>query len=341
MTDPIEEGGVPGAAIATARDWVVRLASKDLTPKELQRFKAWLDEAPAHRDAFETERRFWHRLEGLKAASGPQTWAEDAPDEAAARARLRPRAAHHPTARRRRRSLAVGGALAAGLALFMVADDITVALLADYQTAEGAQQKVVLPDGSTAFLNTDSAIRIVYDAGERRIDLLQGEAFFEVVADRARPFRVAAAGGVTQAVGTAFVVRATDTETRVAVTHGRVEVRSPNAAEDPAATVRLHRGQATRYAEDGRPQAARTARAAELAPWRSGTIRIDDLPLDQALAELDRYRVGHVVLLADSTRLRSVSGAFDIDGIDAAIAGLAAIHGLKVTVLTDYLVILR
>lgn len=336
MTDPIEEVGVPGAMIAKARDWVVRLASKDLTPEELQRFKAWLEEAPAHRDAFETERRFWHRLEGLKAASGPQTWAEHSPGSAAPLPLPR-----HPAARRRRSSLAVGGALAAGLAFLMVAGDLEVALLADYETATGAQQKVVLPDGSAAFLNTDSAIRLAYDAGERRIDLLKGEAFFEVVADKARPFRVTAAGGATQAVGTAFVVRATDSGASVAVTQGRVEVRSPDTAEDPTAVVRLARGQATRYAAGSRPLAARPARPAELAPWRSGTIRIDDLPLDHALAELDRYRAGRIVLLADSTRLRSVSGAFDIDSIDAAIAGLAATHGLKVTTITDYLVILR
>jgi predicted methyltransferase len=59
------------------------------------------------------------------------------------------------------------------------------------------------------------------------------------------------------------------------------------------------------------------------------------------IAELARYRPGRIVLLGSARRLRSVSGAFDIDGIDAAIAGLAATHGLTVTRITDYLVVLR
>jgi len=309
---------------AAARDWVVRLASKDITADDLQAFKAWLAEAPAHREAFETERRFWHDLEGLRAAAAPEE----------------PRPLPAPRTRRRPLRLVLGGALAACLALFLAMDPLEVALLADHETAVGAQQRVALPDGSAVLLNTDSAIRIAFAAGERRIDLLKGEAFFEVAPDTARPFRVAAGGGVTEAVGTAFVVRADDGGAAVAVTHGRVAVRSPDSAVQ-ATAVLLRPGEATHYADGGAPQPARKARAAELAPWRRGTIRIDGLPLDQALAELDRYRPGRILLLADTARLRAVSGAFDIDGIDAAIAGLAATQGLTVTEITDYLVILR
>lgn len=315
-----EDDGVAAAA----RDWVVRLASKDITPDDMQGFKAWLAEAPAHRDAFETERRFWHDLEDLRAATAPEV----------------PRRLPAPRTGRRPLRLVLGGALAACLALFLAMNPLKVALLADHETAVGAQQRVALPDGSAVLLNTDSAIRIAFAAGERRIDLLKGEAFFEVVPDKARPFRVAAGGGVTEAVGTDFVVRAGDGGAAVAVTHGRVAVRSPDRAAQ-ATAVFLRRGEATHYADGGPPQPARKARAAELAPWRRGTIQIDGLPLDQALAELDRYRPGRILLLADTARLRAVSGAFDIDGIDAAIAGLAATQGLTVTEITDYLVILR
>ena len=322
MSRPAEDIEASNAVTAEARDWVVCLASREISEEQMERFKAWLAAAPAHRRAFETERHFWQRLEVLKAADRPQPAPQPKPTTS--------------TSLRRRLASLTAAALAACLALAVAADPIRVALLADYETAVGAQREVALPDGSTAFLNTDSAIRVRFGDGERHIELLKGEAFFEVRRDKARPFRVAADEGTAEALGTAFVVDTADDGTTVAVSHGRVAVRATGDAR-----VVLGGGQATRYAPGGAPEAARPATAAELAPWRSGTIRIDDLPLDRALAELDRYRKGRILLMTDSSRLRRVSGAFDIDGIDAAIRALAATQGLTVTEVTDYLVILR
>jgi transmembrane sensor len=98
--------------------------------------------------------------------------------------------------------------------------------------------------------------------------------------------------------------------------------------------------QRTTYRRGAPPRAVEAVDLAAVAAWRRGVIRIGDVPLDAAIAELDRYRPGRIVLLGGGD-YQSVSGAFDLGRIDAAVAGLAATHGLTVTAITDYLLILR
>lgn len=321
-------------ATGAARDWVVRLASSDVSAGEMRRFKAWLARSPAHREAFEKERAFWQRLGGLKSAAGPETLGEAQPIPRLSASRPAPLA--------RPRRLLAGGLAAACVALAVVfGGEVGVALKADHRTAVAEQKIVRLPDGSAAHLNTDSAIAVAYGEAERRIQLLRGEVLFEVVPDSDKPFRVEAAEGITKAVGTAFVVHRAGDGATVTVTEGTVSVTSPTGATEPAATVLAARGFRTRYREGQAPQLARAVDTEAIAPWRKGIIRIDDMPLNAAIVELGRYRPGRVVLLDNGTAYQSVSGTFSIDEVDAAIAGLAATHGLKVTQITEYLLILR
>lgn len=125
--------------------------------------------------------------------------------------------------------------------------------LADYSTVQGEQRTVALPDGSMVYLNTDTAIAVVYGDDERWVELLRGEALFQVASNPDRPFRVIAEGGMTEAVGTAFVIREDPVDTVVTVTEGVVEVRSPLGGAGPEASVRAERGQQTRYRTDAPP----------------------------------------------------------------------------------------
>ena len=338
MNDQRHQGGENDATVVAARDWVVRLTSGEPTAEELDHFKSWLGESPSHREAFERERQFWKSLGGLEAASGPQTWGPHA--SGAERPVARPSLSS--SMRPRWRIVAAAGVAAAFLGLFVLSGDwLTAAMLADHRTAEGELLVVDLPDGSTAHLNTDTAITVTFDDDERRIGLLRGEALFEVSFDPQRPFRVEATDGVAEAVGTAFVVRRGDDTASVAVLEGRVRVTSPVDVESPSTSVLADGGQRTHYAKGAPPSAVEPFDPQTAAVWREGVIVIEDLPLDRAIAELDRYRPGRIVLMDAGADYRSVSGAFDLETIDAAVAGLAATHGLSVTEVTPYLLILR
>ncbi len=74
---------------------------------------------------------------------------------------------------------------------------------------KGRDFNVTLPDGSSVWLNTESALEFptTFAGGERRV-AISGEAFFEVVSDKENPFIVMANDMEVTATGTQFNVRA-------------------------------------------------------------------------------------------------------------------------------------
>ncbi|BCA57177.1 hypothetical protein W02_43170 [Nitrospira sp. KM1] len=270
----------------------------------------------------------WQQLDQLEAASAALVkedgWNPDQPSGVQRHAR------HYALA---------GGLAAACLAFIILYQDIRTFLLADYRTGVGHQQVITLPDGGVAHLNTDTAIAVDYSEHERRIRLLRGEALFEVVSNAQQPFRVLSQQGMTQAVGTAFVVRAEDQQTRVTVTEGRVSVFAGTDAQ-AGQPVAVLKDQQTVYRPGKPPHNPRTTDGVSATSWSKGIIVIEGQSFADAMAELDRYRPGRIVVLADRSRTKSVSGRFTLQSVDDAIAALAKIQGLRVVYITDYLVLI-
>ena len=100
-------------------------------------------------------------------------------------------------------------------------------------TGLGEQYSRVLPDHSVVELNTQSEIRVAFTASERRVELIRGEAFFDVAKDAARPFMVVTDLATAKAIGTRFSVYRSQTGTIVTVAEGRVLVRDKQAASYP------------------------------------------------------------------------------------------------------------
>lgn len=303
-----------------AQEWLLLFATGEPTADDLRRFDAWRTADPRHAAAYDEARDLWNDVGDLHQAFA-------APPR---------RQAARPA---RRRLLAAGGLLAAGILVAVVAGaPLWRSLLADHRTAVGQQTMVTLPDGSTAWLNTDSAIDVAFDDARRRVTLLRGEALFDVVKDPARPFDVAAVDGRTTAVGTSFAVRDLDEAATVTVVEGAVRVTSP--AGTGAGTL-VEAGQQLAYRRGQAPDAARTVDPNDATAWRRGTIAIRDRSLPDALREIERYRPGRIVLLGDTTRFQPVTARIALRDIDGGIAALAATHRLQVVHVTDYLVILR
>jgi ferric-dicitrate binding protein FerR (iron transport regulator) len=72
-----DSGGiVKDGIVTTARDWIVRLATGDVTEAEMRRLKSWLAESPDHQAVFARERAFWQRLGRLEPVADPESWSE-------------------------------------------------------------------------------------------------------------------------------------------------------------------------------------------------------------------------------------------------------------------------
>ena len=95
-----------------------------------------------------------------------------------------------------------------------------------YATDIGEQRSITLADGSTVDLNARSKLRIEFSKTERRVELLEGQALFQVAKNRHRPFLVRSGDALVRAVGTQFDVYRKDSSTTVTVLEGRVAVYS-------------------------------------------------------------------------------------------------------------------
>jgi transmembrane sensor len=221
-----------------------------------------------------------------------------------------------------------------------------------YRTDIGGLSRVVLNDGSTVTLNTDTELRVHLSRVRREVQLLRGEAQFNVAHDAARPFEVLAEGRLVRAVGTAFDVRLDHGESlEVMVTEGSVAfLKTPGvqAAAPPSGTATppenlppdniatISAGE-TAVATGGevtvrRVSAAETSR--QLA-WQIGELSFQGETLSQAVAEFNRYNRRKLVVEDPSIRNLQIGGNFQALDVDSFVAALGRSFGIRTATADD------
>lgn len=289
-----------------AAGWVVRL-DRGLSPAEQEALDAWLGEDERRLGAFARLRALslhTERSAGLGSSFRPEKFAEEAP----------------ASSRRRFIQFAAGGGLGAVAA---ACGGVWFAFGAGrYSTRKGQTQVIALGDGSVITLNTESAISVRYSRRLRAIDLLAGEALFDVAKDPARPFIVNAGLARVRAVGTRFTVRRLEqAPVQVLVQEGVVEVRA--AASKPI--VRVSANMRATVAET-LPVAAAPVVPAEVGrelSWRQGRLSFEGEPLAQACAEFARYSDTRIVIEDPRLAEEEISGSFQANdpvGFGRAVA---------------------
>jgi transmembrane sensor len=215
-------------------------------------------------------------------------------------------------------------------------------LAASYRTAPGERSRVTLDDGSLVQLGTDSALALAFDARQRRVVLLAGEAYFAVApmtGSETRPFVVEAAGGTATALGTQFMVDRRGDGMTVTVAEHTVRVAAAQAGNATRAVV-LSPGETVRYDRVAGLGMVAKANIDRATAWRRGRLVFDEVPLSEVVAELNRYRRGPIVLADGDFRDRRVSGVFDTADLDAALRAITREMGLKTATLPPFVTIL-
>jgi len=146
----------------------------------------------------------------------------------------------------------------------------------------------------------------------RGVELLQGEALFDVARNKTRPFVVAAGDTNVRAVGTSFTVRRLEAApVQVLVREGVVEVFKP--ASD-AAPVRVSANtMAEASSVQGEAIAARPLPPAQLQrqlAWQTGQIAFEGETLAQAAAEFARYSDTKIVIDDPALAREEITGLF-------------------------------
>ena len=227
---------------------------------------------------------------------------------------------------RRREVLKVLSLLLAALAGVTLAwrETSLPALLADQRTGTGERRSLRLDDGSRLQLNTASAVDIRYDGHLRQVDLLAGEILIETARDpQARPFVVHTAEGSVRALGTRFIVRREGGESRVCVLEHAVEVR----CVESLVPVRVEAGQQLSFT--ARQAGSLRPAPADVDAWTRDMLVVNDWRLADFLAELGRYRPGHLGYAQAVGELR-ISGAFHLRDTDIVLDNLTSTLPVRV-----------
>jgi transmembrane sensor len=311
-------------ARAEASVWIVRLHGAHRTPELEAGFRRWLTVNPENAVEFERVTSVWESAPHASIAGVPRV------------ARWKP-----PFSNLRRFGLAATLLLLVAAGAFL-----TYRLKQDpeYVTAIGEQRTVPLDDGSRIALNSNSAIKIEFTAERRAVRLLRGEAFFEVTHNHERPFVVIAGDNQVTAVGTAFEVRYEPDHIDVTLVEGKVNVTS--TAEPPVAPASVSSsktglvklsssgyamtaGERLRVAKGAAPTMD-APRVDAVIAWRRGEVMLDDTPLTDATAEMNRYSKS--ALIIDESRIATlhVSGIYHTGDSEGFAQTVAQLYSLEV-----------
>jgi ferric-dicitrate binding protein FerR (iron transport regulator) len=195
-------------------------------------------------------------------------------------------------------------------------------------TGVGEKKKVTTQDGSQLVLNAGTTIRIQNDfSNDRKIELVDGEVFFDVKTDAQRPFTVTSGSLTTTVLGTSFNISAYAAlnNLSIGVVDGKVSV-----AGDSAPLSVLMKEEELVF-----NKASKTYKKIpldeSLTAWQSGRVVLNDLSFSE-MAVLMKKNYG-VDIVTEDPVIRSTRYTTDLLSSMSplqAIQVLAAIHELKV-----------
>lgn len=159
---------------------------------------------------------------------------------------------------------------------------------AEITAATGSVMRYELPDQSVVWLNSGTTLRYptVFKKDNRSVEL-RGEAYFEVQADRNRPFYVKMPGNVSVYVyGTKFNISAYDDEKCIetVLEKGRVNVITPNHK-----TIVLSPGEQISYNKESEILCKENVDVYEKVAWKDGKLIFRDATLDNIFKRLSRH----------------------------------------------------
>ncbi|MDO8543287.1 MAG: FecR domain-containing protein [Opitutaceae bacterium] len=203
----------------------------------------------------------------------------------------------------------------------------------------------ILPDGSVIELKEGASVLLAFTDAVRRVELLRGEAHFEIAKNQSRPFIVAIDHVEIRAVGTSFSIQRGQTQVAVLVTEGRVVVDKLNAPlghlpSVPKGSAATHQTITTLDAGNlamvdlavsatpaiAQVQSLPITEMNERLAWRVPRLEFSGTPLGDAIPIINRH--SRIKLVLDDPTLSEVkiSGVLRADNIDTLRELLAETH---------------
>jgi len=327
-----------------ASEWFVLMRSEAVTERERSAFLHWYNECAEHKEAFRSYELIWRELGDLAVSTEGKRLRDSVNPIPAGLFSKYVRGWLSGISSFFGRSsfwgqqsggsnegglFAIRGIPAARFALAGLVLFVSVFLannllkgsvdLASYQTDIAQVQKIQLPDGTLITLSGKSRITAWDTGSERHVELLKGQAFFEVAKNPDKPFYVKAGDTLVRVIGTQFDVNRTTSLVRVAVLEGIVSVsdipdnnKTINGQESLMITAGL---QVSRNSDGGFSPVEKVA-TMNFANWRSGRLVYSNARLQDVIDDVNRYSRNQI-LLDETLHNIKVTIAFEVEQINS------------------------
>ena len=327
-TDKDNPPGEQDISLKQAGEWLLDMNCSAMSPEVLDDFNTWMSENDTHRDKVNLVESVWNALDVLE-------------DDPVTVKTIRESVEKEKRSGRKRwfdqlhlnlpafRYAAAAAAMVLILGTLWLTRSGTL-LPVDHRTGIGEQRMIYLADGSTAHLDTQTAISIWYDGDLRRVELREGQALFSVAHETERPFVVTVGDVAVRALGTEFNVRKKDSgKIAVAVATGRVQIGRkadilregsrqdipasiPGAVEKPqsagntadsqsAEPPRLaidvvESGQQVLFDVSKKSHEVKTVEIHRVSAWQGGRLDFQNASLIEVIDELNQYLETPIVI---------------------------------------------
>jgi ferric-dicitrate binding protein FerR (iron transport regulator) len=220
-------------------------------------------------------------------------------------------------------------------------------------TKPGSKSKINLPDGTLVWLNADSKITYTEDFnGSERVVELTGEAYFDVVKDKNRPFIINTKSIKIRVLGTAFNVRSYPNEktSETSLIRGSVEVTMNDSPDKKiilkpneklvVKDVTLKSAQkATDFGADETP-------LLKLVPlhyingdstsietyWTKNKLAFDGESLESVARKIERWYAVKVIIKDEGLKTENYTSAFEDESLPEVLNALKLTGNFKYTI---------
>lgn len=148
----------------------------------------------------------------------------------------------------------------------------------------GGEYSLVLADGTRVWLNAESTLRFSYPFDSLRTVYLDGEAYFEVAHNAAKPFEVKTGENTVRVLGTKFNVRAYKEQPyQVTLMEGKVKVNNESVSEILVPDRQLTQTLETKIYE------VLPVNSKLYSAWTKGVFEFNNASLQDIMCQLERW----------------------------------------------------
>ena len=215
--------------------------------------------------------------------------------------------------------------------------------LVQKQNAKGVKSTIELADGSKIWLNADSKIQYpaVFNGNSREV-YLNGEAFFDIAKNPAKPFIIHLANGTVRVLGTSFNIKAYDGEPVIetSVSTGKVAF-IPKLKNRQADTIFLMPNNKVVYQVSDEKILTSATISAEDKAWTEGKMVFRSMLFAEIGVELERNFGKQVVFIDEETKNYRLTGSFQNNTLSEILYYLSKGKSFSYSITDEQIVISR